>query len=138
MILLDTHVWVWWVQGDSRLSAGALESLDARTKDGLGVSVISCWEVAMLHERNRLVLPVSLDEWIELALGYPGVQLIAVTPAIAIDSCRLPNWQHKDPADRLIVATGRALACPVLTADAVLLDYAPANAIDPEALPSLT
>lgn len=134
MILLDTHVWVWWVQGDSRLSPDALASIDARCEDGLGVSIISCWEAAMPRQRNRLALPASLDDWVELALNYPGVQLIAITPAIAIDSCRLPDWQHKDPADRLIVATARSLGCPVVTADAVLLSYAPANGIDPESL----
>ena len=57
MILLDTHAWVWWVHGDARLSEEQRKMLDARTVEGIGVSIISCWEVAKLVEYGRLKLP---------------------------------------------------------------------------------
>jgi PIN domain nuclease of toxin-antitoxin system len=122
VILLDTHVWVWWVHGE-RLSASQLKELATNEETGLGVSVISCWEVAKLVERKRLTLPRPIDEWIKLALGYPGVQRLDLTPDIAIESSRLPGEFHRDPADQLLVATARVLEVPLATADQKILDY---------------
>ncbi len=56
MILLDTHIWVWWVDGSPQLTAAQRQHVEAHEASGLGVSVISCWEVAKLVELNRLVL----------------------------------------------------------------------------------
>jgi PIN domain nuclease of toxin-antitoxin system len=91
VILLDTHVWVWWVHGDARLSEDQRKMLDYRADDGIGVSVISCWEAAKLVEYGRLTLPQDIAEWVGVALAYPGVRLIELTPAIAIESTRLPQ-----------------------------------------------
>ncbi len=134
MILLDTHIWVWWVQGDPRLSATGLSLLDRQAESGIGVSVFSCWEVAMLHARQRLVLPCPLDEWIEKALSYPGVRLIELSRSIAMDSCRLPGEFHRDPADGILVATARELNCPFITADERILRYEGVRALRPEGL----
>lgn len=79
MILLDTHVWVWWVQGNPQLKEAKKKILKDAEKEGLGVSVMSCWEVGKLVERGRLTLPVSLHEWIDKALEYPGVELLDLT-----------------------------------------------------------
>jgi PIN domain nuclease of toxin-antitoxin system len=62
MILLDTHVWVWWVHGDARLGVRLAKSLEQNESQGLGVSVISCWEVAKLVEYGRLDLPCPVPE----------------------------------------------------------------------------
>ncbi len=133
MILLDTHVWVWWVHGDDRLSKTALNALDLRSNDEvIGISAISCWEVAMLQIRSRLVLPCSLDEWLDQSLNYPGVREVDLTRSYLVDSCRLPGEFHKDPADRILVATARALDCDLITADETILTYAHVNAIHPE------
>ena len=121
MILLDTHIWVWWVQGDSRLSNGAIEFLDNQSGAGIGVHMISCWEVAMLHNRGRLTLPCPLDEWLNRALMYPGVRLVPLSKYAAVESCRLPGNFHKDPADRMLVAAAIELDCPVVTADGKIL-----------------
>lgn len=67
MIVLDTHIWVWWVHGDRRLRASSLDLLKENETSGLGVSIISCWEVAKLVEYKRLDLPALVDEWIEQA-----------------------------------------------------------------------
>ena len=123
MILLDTHAWVWWVHGDARFSEEQLKMLDASAVEGIGVSIISCWEVAKLVEHGRLKLPQDVAEWIGVALGYPGVRLLELTPAIAVESTRLPQPFHKDPADQMIVATARIHDYPIATADDKILNY---------------
>jgi PIN domain nuclease of toxin-antitoxin system len=123
MILLDTHIWVWWVHGNTRLTSAQVEAIAVSEADAIGVSAISCWEVAKLVERRRLELPCSVDEWIEQALSYPGMRLLELSPEIAIESCRLPGTFHRDPADQIIVATARVHGCPLLTSDARLLAY---------------
>ena len=89
----------------------------------IGISAISCWEIAKLVEYDRLELSCSLDEWFEQALSYPGIHLLPLTPQIAIESTRLPGKFHRDPADQLIVATARVYNCPLVTSDARILDY---------------
>lgn len=74
MIVLDTHIWVWWVHGDPRLTLVQQHALAENEQTGLGVSAISCWEVAKLVEYKRLVLPSPTLEWLDQALAYPGVQ----------------------------------------------------------------
>jgi PIN domain nuclease of toxin-antitoxin system len=123
MIVLDTHIWVWWIDGSSRLTAKQLEILKENEAAGLGVSIISLWEVAKLVERNRLVLSCPVEEWILMALAYPGVVLLDLTPDIAIRSTQLPGQFHKDPADQMIVATAMALNCPLMTVDEQILNY---------------
>ena len=80
MIILDTHIWVWWIHSDDSLSAKARTLIDSSEQTGIGVSAISCWEVAKLVERQRLSLPCSVFDWIEQALSYPGVQLLELSP----------------------------------------------------------
>jgi len=123
VIILDTHIWVWWVHADSALSASTRETLDAAEQTGLGVSAISCWEVAKLVERGRLSLPCPVLDWIKQALAYPGVRLIELSPRISVESSQLPGTFHRDPADQIIVATARVLDVPLVTLDAKILDY---------------
>ena len=133
MIILDTHIWVWWVHGAATLSAATRTLLDAAEPTGLGVSAISCWEVAKLVERGRLALPCPVFDWIQQALAYPGVRLIELSPRICVESTQLPGTFHRDPADQIIVATSRVLDAPLVTVDAKILEYphvrlAPTNA----------
>jgi PIN domain nuclease of toxin-antitoxin system len=123
VIVLDTHIWVWWVHGDKRLTEVQFEVINASKTDGIGVSVISLWEIAKLVERGRLVLPCPIDEWFEQALSYPGVQILELTPKIAIESTQLPGEFHRDPADQIIVATARAYDCVLVTSDEKITDY---------------
>ena len=123
MIVLDTHIWIWWVDGSSQLTAQHQEWIERYKPEGLGVSVISCWEVAKLIENGRLKLQCPVEEWIEQALAYPGVHLLQLTPRIAIESTQLPGSFHRDPADQMIVATARVWDCPLLTADDKILRY---------------
>jgi PIN domain nuclease of toxin-antitoxin system len=122
VILLDTHAWVWWVHGDARLSDEQRKMLDARTVEGIGVSIISCWEVAKLVEYGRVKLPQVVGEWLGVAIAYPGIRLLDLTPAIVVESTRLPQLFHKDPADQIIVATAHIHVCPLATADDKILN----------------
>ena len=128
MIVLDTHALIWAVEGDGRLGASASRLIEETVQtDRLGVSAITPWEVALLVERGRLRLGRELSGWLEDVLALPGVSLVPIEPAIAIDSVRLPGDFHADPADRFIVATARHLDAPLLTADRKILAYAAAG-----------
>lgn len=80
MIVLDTHIWIWWVHGDPSLPPSIRKLLDSSEETGLAVSAISCWEVAKLVECGRLILPCPVFEWLQQALAYPGVSLVDLTP----------------------------------------------------------
>jgi PIN domain nuclease of toxin-antitoxin system len=123
MILIDTHIWVWWVQNDTRLIQKYQNWLNEYESQGLGLSIISCWEVAKLVEINRLTLPVPIDEWLETALAYPGLQLLSLTVPIIVQATQLTGF-HKDPADQIIVATAKVYGYPLLTADTKIINYA--------------
>ena len=122
MIVLDTHVWVWWVDGGVQLPADCLASIHAEMANGLGVSAISCWEVAKLVELNRLQLAIPVDQWLSQALQVP-VQLLPLSPEIAVGSTQLPGTFHRDPADQMIVATARWYDCPLVTLDRLIRAY---------------
>ncbi len=123
MILLDTHIWVWWTHGDENLPSEYNQLLQQYESEGLGVSVISCWEVAKLVEYQRLILPCPVNEWLKTALAYPNIKLLNLTPEIALESTQLPKPFHKDPADQIIVATARIYDCPLVTVDSKIRDY---------------
>jgi len=124
VILADTHVLVWAVEEDRRLGTNALRLLnDAAEADALFISVISCWEIALLAERGKLALSLEVGLWIERNLNRPGVRWAQLEPAISVDSVRLPGGFHNDPADRWLVATARHFGIPLLTADRAILAY---------------
>ncbi len=124
MILLDTHIWYWWVGESPRLLPKYRELIDAYRKDGLGLSLISIWEVAKKNQLGKLELDRPLAEWIDAALLFPNLELLPLTREIVLDATGLPAGFRSDPADELIVATARVLDLPLLTADEKLLDYA--------------
>lgn len=123
MIVLDTHIWIWHVQGDKRLTADYTQIIQQYESISLGVSAISLWEIAKAVERGGLTLPVTIEDWFLIALAYPGITLLPLTPQIAIESTRLPGAFHKDPADQIIVATARVYNCPLVTFDSKILSY---------------
>jgi PIN domain nuclease of toxin-antitoxin system len=124
MIVLDTHIWVWWVNGSSELSTRKAQLLSSHQGDGFGVSIMSCWEVAKLVEKGRLILTMSVGQWIDQALSHPAVTPLPLTPKIAVASTQLPQPFHNDPADQIIVATARELDCSIATDDRNILSYA--------------
>ncbi len=123
MIILDTHIWVWWSGEDTHLADKDFDVIDSKRADGIGISAISCWEIAQLCAKNRLALSKPALQWIELSLAMPNVILLPLSPKIAVDSCNLPGDFHKDPADRIIVATARMYDCELITYDSKILEY---------------
>ena len=122
MIVLDTHIWIWWVNGSPQLTEQHNKWIQDYQSQGLGISVISCWEVAKLVEKNRLILSIPVEEWLKTALAYPGVQLLNLNLPIIIDSTQL-NGFHSDPFDQMIVATARYYNSYLLTADSKIVNY---------------
>jgi PIN domain nuclease of toxin-antitoxin system len=128
VILLDTNSFLWSSLGDSRLGESSRRQLEtAQLQRELYLSPISVWEVAMLVDKGRLTLTSPTKEWVEQAAGSHDLRWAGLTAAIAADAGHLPGRIHRDPADRMIIATARSLNCPLLTADRKILDYAKAG-----------
>ena len=123
VIVLDTHAWIWWTIDPARLSEAQRRMIAANEGNRIGVSAISCWEIAKLCEYERLELPVDLPEWFRLALGYPGVAILELTPDIAMESASLPGRFHRDPADQIIFATARVHQSSLVTSDRKIVRY---------------
>lgn len=121
MILLDTHVWIWWATESPHLSSGAKQEIVR--SDDLGVSVISCWEVAMLVAKQRIGFNIDVQDWIDLALQRPKIRLIPLDPKIVVLATRLPGKFHSDPVDRLIVATCLTYGIPLISKDQQIADW---------------
>ena len=118
MAVLDTHVLVWWMEGAERLSRRVRGILDgAGLPTPLRVSAVSLWEIANLHSFGRLKLRRPLRDWLEMATASPKVSVEPLTPAIAAAVADLPDSFHRDPADRIIVATALVLGEPLVTLD---------------------
>jgi len=125
MIVLDTHVLLWWVSGSDELSVAAKKAIKRTLTQGseLIVSSISAWEVSMLIDKERLILSMDVESWFDEVSQIDGVRFMPVDNEIGIKSTVLPGDFHKDPADRMIVATARKLAVPLVTADAKIRNY---------------
>jgi PIN domain nuclease of toxin-antitoxin system len=122
VIVLDTHIWIWWIDENPKLSPQNLEIIQEHQASGLGISIISCWEIAKLVEKTRLSFNCSLEEWLEIALNYPGIQLLDLSIPIILQSTRLAGF-HADPADQIIVATAKIYDALLLTQDRKILNY---------------
>jgi PIN domain nuclease of toxin-antitoxin system len=125
-LILDTHAWVWLVNGESTLKKAARQAIDTAINNNkqIGIPAICVWEVCMLVAKGRLKPPHSLELWIEEALSLPGLKLIPLSPKIAIESCQLPGYSHGDPIDRMIIATTRLENAVLITCDSRINDYA--------------
>jgi PIN domain nuclease of toxin-antitoxin system len=121
--LLDTHVLLYWLGGDPRLSAKQRRAIDgAGGERPLWVSDITLWEVATLASLGRIRLHLPLGEWLERAVAPPLVRRAGISPAVAAEVATLPDSFHRDPADRILVATTRVLGATLLTQDRRILD----------------
>jgi PIN domain nuclease of toxin-antitoxin system len=124
-LVLDTHIWIWLMEGAPDLRPRLRKRIDAVAREGeLLVPAISVWEVGMLEAKGRITFDQDCAAWVKDALSAPGIRLVPLDPDIAVASTRLPGEFHGDPADRIIVATARAHACELATADADIVRYA--------------
>jgi len=115
VIVLDTHSWIWWVSDPAKLGRIAQRELVRAKK--IGVPAICCWEVAALATRNRITLDRAPLEWLHDALELPRVDLLPITPAVALKAAELPALFPGDPADRLIAATAILESALLITKD---------------------
>jgi PIN domain nuclease of toxin-antitoxin system len=125
MLILDTHVLLWWVNGSDLLSNAAEKAIKRTLTRGseIIVSSITAWEVSMLIDKGRLSLSMDVESWFAEISQIDGVRFLPVDNEIAIKSTVLPGSFHRDPADRMIVATARKLAIPLVTADEKIRNY---------------
>ena len=118
-VLLDTHIWVWWLTPDSPLTLSERSALDAAADRGeVRLAAISLWEVQMLHAKGRLALPLAFASWLGQAVNGRMLTLLPLDFRAVTALDELPSTFHGDPADRLIVATARAHSLPLATRDA--------------------
>ena len=124
MIVLDTHVWLWWISNPEKLSTSAGQAIDqAVTEKGIIISSISTWEVALLVDKGRLELSIDVRDWVRKTEGLPFVNFIPVDNTISLRSVTLPGQFHSDPADRIITATAMTMGLPLVTRDDKILNY---------------
>ena len=123
-ILLDTHVWIWYINGSDELNKSVHKTItNSLYNNEVYIAAISLWEVSMLEKRQRIILEMPTLEWINKSMELTHIQLSPLTPPIAAESCHLPGKFHDDPADRMIVATARVEGLTVVTRDARILAY---------------
>ena len=124
MILLDTHIWLWWLHTPEQLSDRARTLLTiGENQNALIVSAISVWEIAVKYGAGKLPLPLAINEWFAIAQTRPGITIEPLDPLDAIASTQLPGDFHKDPADRMIVAIAYRRDIELMSCDQKILNY---------------
>ncbi len=123
--LIDTHLWLWLQKNDRNFIDEILiaEVETWQQKSQAYVSAASIWEIAILVSLNRIKLPHTVEEWVRTGTTGDGFRLLELTPDILIESTRLPGELHRDPADRMLLATARLEDLTLVTRDKVLIRY---------------
>ncbi|MDB6081759.1 MAG: hypothetical protein JWO53_1031 [Chlamydiia bacterium] len=130
-LVFDTHVFFWYMLGDSTLSSKFRKTVECeKPLTSILISPISIWEIGMLVEKGRIILEMDSLDWIEKALAYPGFQVAPISPQIAVLSTRLPGTLHGDPADRILIATAFENHAVLVTCDEKILQYGRDNFIN--------
>jgi PIN domain nuclease of toxin-antitoxin system len=127
--LLDTHVLVWAVDHPEQLSAKVRKLLSDQASPPFGLAAISLWEIATKASGGKLVLNQPVGDWIAAAIREPFISVLPLDERVAIESSRLPEPFHRDPADRMIVATARLHGLTLLTKDQLIRDYVPVKTL---------
>ncbi|MGH7884435.1 MAG: type II toxin-antitoxin system VapC family toxin [Thermodesulfobacteriota bacterium] len=130
MILLDTHVWIWWVNGTKKLpdKIGALINESIEKKE-IYISSISVWETAQLLKSGRIEFTLDIETWISKTEALPFVNFVPVSNEIALKSVNLQEPLHQDPADRIIIATAIKLGLKLATFDRKIIKYKHVNTV---------
>ena len=120
MILLDTHILIWWQDEPEKLSERYRAILDT-TVDEIAISAITCWEVSLLLKKKRITLPFQYPEWIRIATKEVTILPLSLEVIDAVHN--LPEEFHADPADRIIAATSIAYGAQLATTDGKMQGY---------------
>jgi PIN domain nuclease of toxin-antitoxin system len=118
-LLLDTHVALWLDSGDDRLRSSTRELIDRCWHNGgtIFLSAVTAWEIALLVDTGRIDLDIPVEDWIERFVGRPGIEAVPLGHRAASRAYQIHHLEHRDPADRLLIATAIDLACPLVTYD---------------------
>lgn len=123
IVLLDTHILLYWLGGSSYLAAPEQRAIEEATAENpLLLSDISLWEIATLFNLGRISLDLPLREWLERVVAPPLVHIVGISPAIAAAVAALPETFHRDPADRIIVASAQIAGATLMTRDRRIID----------------
>lgn len=120
MVVLDTVALLYWTIDPEKLSAPARDAIDKA--DRLIVSSISIWEIAQKVKRSRLEIRLGIEEYVTGLYRLDKLEIVAVDVETWLNSVSL-EWPHRDPADRVIVATATMLDCPLVTSDRVIGEF---------------
>lgn len=121
VIVLDSHIWFWWINLEhERFSPECRARIEQSER--VGVSPVSCYELALAHRRKRLQLPCEPVDWLAEALEPANIELLQVTPRIAARAVNLTDI-HKDPFDRIIIATALEYGADLASADGLISRY---------------
>jgi len=124
IVVLDTHIWIWWVSDPSQLSKKAKQRIDeASASSSIYISSISVWEITLLVSRNRLKLAMNVEDWISRCEALPFLNFVPVDNLIARKANNLSNYKYRDPADRMIIATSITLGGTLITKDRKISEY---------------
>lgn len=118
-LLLDTHIALWLDAGDEQLRPPTRALIDRCWQGGgtVLVSAVSAWEIAVLVDRGHIQLDLPVDRWLDRFLQRPGVQAVPLEHGSAIRAYQLHHLDHRDPGDRLLIASAIDLGCPFVTYD---------------------
>ena len=125
-LLLDTHIWIWHLEGDATSLAPGVTALLDRVgqTSALYVSDISYWEVAVKAAKGKLAFAFDVTIWLKRAELAPGIRFLPLDRDTLLQSTRLPGAVHNDPADRMLIAAAKLHNVPLVTADGLIVDYA--------------
>jgi PIN domain nuclease of toxin-antitoxin system len=123
--LLDTHALIWAVDAPEKLPAKIRRMLLDGSHHPMGLSAISLWEIAHKATANKLQLSQPLATWLAAAVRPPFVEVLPLDERVAVESAQLPGAFHRDPADRIIVATARLRGLVLVSKDEAIRGYAP-------------
>jgi PIN domain nuclease of toxin-antitoxin system len=118
-LLLDTHIALWLDSGDNRLRPSTRALIESHWQSGgtILLSAVTAWEIALLVDTGRIDLDIPVASWIERFVERPGIEAVPLDHRTASRSYELHRLEHRDPADRLLIATAIDLECPLVTYD---------------------
>ena len=120
MIVLDTAALLFWTLDPAQLSSKARQAI--QDADRIVVSSISVWEIALKVKRQKLIIPLSIADYVERLQRLEALEILPVDVQTWLENLDLP-WEHRDPADRTIVALATRFGCPLVTSDSRIADY---------------
>ena len=124
MIVIDTHIWLWWISNPANLTTKAVHAIEQAVNDSsIIISSISVWEIALLVKKDRLKFSIDVNDWVRKSESLPFIRFAPIDNTIALRSVALPGDFHPDPADRIITSTAMTMGLPLVTKDDKILQY---------------